>query len=197
MMMVHYSQMRILERLMVSSYMFVGGHRIRFLMHRPYCTSERWRFGLRMIGMLHAFSASCVFPFWLHASLPFTYNWLFSLMNTSCLSLRPPAAMTDGWFTPVVFVTLSWSTTIMLSIELKKLLKKTAFGMHVISILWDLASPAQLHLKQAGQAGYLEDLFVWHLVLPFDTKDGMRAVLMKPLKWPDLLPVENPGLCNV
>ena len=32
----------------------------------------------------------------LHASLPRTYNWLFSLMSASCLGLRSPAAMTDG-----------------------------------------------------------------------------------------------------
>ena len=36
-----------------------------------------------------------------HSMLPRSYNWLFSLMSTSCLGLRPPAAMTDGWFLPV------------------------------------------------------------------------------------------------
>ena len=63
-----------------------------------------------------------------------------------------------------------------------------------------MASPAQLHLKQdglyAGQAGSLEDFFVRHVVLPFDAKDGAQAALMKPLKSPDLLPTENPGLCT-
>ena len=67
-------------------------------MRTPYYTLDRRRFGMRMIGMLLTLSASCIFPLWLHASLPRTYRWLFSLMSTSCLGLRPPAAMTDGWF---------------------------------------------------------------------------------------------------
>ena len=56
------------------------------------------------------------------------------------------------------------------------------FSIH----LCDLASPAQLHLKQdgfcAGQAGSLEDLFVQHVVLPFDAEDGVQAALVKPLQ---------------
>ena len=48
----------------------------------------------------------------------------------------------------------------------------------------DVASPAQLYLKQeelcAGQAGSLEDFFVWHVVLPFDAEDGVQAALVKP-----------------
>ena len=64
-----------------------------------------------------------------------------------------------------------------------------------------MASPVQLHLKQdglyAGQAGSLKDFFVRHVVLPFDAKDGVQAVLVKPPKWPDLLPIENPRLCTV
>ena len=83
---------------MVHSCTLVGGCRDWFLMCAPYCTLGRPRFGLRM---LLALSAYCIFPSWLHASLPRNYNWLFSLMSTSCLSLRPPAAMTDGWFLPV------------------------------------------------------------------------------------------------
>ena len=35
-------------------------------------------------------------PLWLHASLPQTYNWLSSPMSSSCLGLRPPAAMSYG-----------------------------------------------------------------------------------------------------
>ena len=65
----------------------------------------------------------------------------------------------------------------------------------------DVASPAQLHLKQdgfyAGQAGSLEDFFIRHMVLLFDVKDGVQAVLVKPLQQPDLLPIKNPGLCTV
>ena len=54
-------------------------------------------FGLRMTGMLLALSVSSyVFPLRLQASLPRTYDWLFSLMNANCLGLRPPAAIIDG-----------------------------------------------------------------------------------------------------
>ena len=35
------------------------------------------------------------------------------------------------------------------------------------------------------------------MVLPFDAKDGVQAMLVKPPKWPDLLPIENPRLCTV
>ena len=65
----------------------------------------------------------------------------------------------------------------------------------------DMASPAQLHLKQdglyAGQAGCLEDFFVRHVVLPFDAKDGEQAALVKPLQEPDQLLIENPGLSTI
>ena len=85
-----------LGRLVVSSCMIIGGWTAGFLMCRPSCILDRQSFGLRMIWMLLALSASCVFPLQLHASLPQAYNWLFSLMGTSCLTLRPPVAMTDG-----------------------------------------------------------------------------------------------------
>ena len=88
-------------RLMVSSCMLVGGCRVRFLMRKLYCTFNRRSFGLKMIGMLHALSASCVFPLQLCASLFQTYDWLFSLMSANCIGLKPPAAMTGGWFLPV------------------------------------------------------------------------------------------------
>ena len=86
---------------MVSSCMLVGGCRDQFLMHNLYRTLDRQRFGMRMVRMLLTLSASCLFPLRLYASLPWTHNWLFSLMSTNCLGLRPPAAMTDGWFLPV------------------------------------------------------------------------------------------------
>ena len=89
-----------LGRLMVRFRMLVGGCRVRFLMCRPYCTLDRRRFGLRMTGRLLALSVSCVFPLQLHASLPQICSWLFSLMSANRLSLRLPAAMTDGWFPP-------------------------------------------------------------------------------------------------
>ena len=96
------SQTRIWGRMMVSFCMIIGGCRVRFLMSRPYCTSDRRKFGLRMIviGMLLTFFAFCIFQ--LHACLPWTYNWFFSLMSANCLSLRFPAdPITDGWFPPV------------------------------------------------------------------------------------------------
>ena len=73
---------------------------VYFFMHIPYCSLDRWRFGPRMVGRMLALSASFIFPLQLYASLPQTYDWLFSLMSTICLGLRPPAAMTDGWFPP-------------------------------------------------------------------------------------------------
>ena len=33
--------------------------------------------------------------------------------------------------------------------------------------------------------------------MPFDAKDGAQAALVQPLQQPDLLPIENPGLCTV
>ena len=88
---------------------------------------------------------------------------------------------------------LSWSTTIALSFL--KLAEKDCFGhvyvFHPCDVVYvfhpcDVASPAQLHLKQdgfyAGQAGSLEDFFIRHMVLLFDVKDGVQAVLVKPLQ---------------
>ena len=47
---------------------------------------------------------------------------------------------------------------------------------------WDMASSAQLCLRQdglyAGQAGSLEGFFIWHAVLPSDAKDGAQGVLV-------------------
>ena len=61
--------------------------------------------------------------------------------------------------------------------------------------------PAQLHLKQDGlyvwQAGSLEDFFIRHVVLPFDSKDGEQVALVKLLQWPDLLLIEKPGFCTI
>ena len=87
--------------MMFSSCMLVGRCGVRFLMRTPYRTLDRRRFGMRMVGMLLVLSAFCVFPLRPHASLPRTHNWLFSLTSASCLGLRPPAAMTDGRFSPM------------------------------------------------------------------------------------------------
>ena len=73
---------------MVSSWVFVGGCTDRFLMCTPYCTLDRRRFGMRMIGMLLTLSASCVFPSRLHACLTPTYDWLFTLVSSRSGELR-------------------------------------------------------------------------------------------------------------
>ena len=84
----------------------------------------------------------------------------------------------------LIFVTLSWSTTIALSFL--ELAEEDCFGHAYVFHPCDVASPAQLHLKQdglyAGQAGSLGDFFIWHMVLPFDAKDGAQAALVKPLQ---------------
>ena len=84
----------------------------------------------------------------------------------------------------LIFVTLSWSTTIALSFL--ELAEEDCFWYANVFHPCDMASPAQLHLKQdglyAGQAGSLEDFFVRHVVLPFDAKDGAQAALVKPLQ---------------
>ena len=72
---------------MVNIFVLVGGCGDRFLMRTPYRTLNSRRFGMRMVGMLVALSASCVFPLLLYASLPLTYDWLFSLMSAICLGL--------------------------------------------------------------------------------------------------------------
>ena len=74
----------------------------------------------------------------------------------------------------LVIVTLSLSTTIVLSCL--EIVEEDCLGHAYVFHPCDVASRAQLHLKQdglyAGQAGSLEDVFVRHAVLPFDAKDG-------------------------
>ena len=84
----------------------------------------------------------------------------------------------------LIFVTLSWRTTIALSFL--ELAEEDCFEHAYVFHPCDVASPAHLHLKQdglyAGQAGSLEDFFIYHVVLPFDAKDGAQAALVKPLQ---------------
>ena len=84
----------------------------------------------------------------------------------------------------LIFVTLSWSTTIALSFL--ELAEEDCFGHAYVCHPCDVASQVQLHLKQdglySGQTGSLEDFFVRHVVLPFDAKDGAQAALVKPLQ---------------
>ena len=79
---------------------------------------------------------------------------------------------------------LSWSKTIALSFL--ELAEEDCFGHVYIFHPCDVASPAQLHLKQdglhAGQAGSLEDFSIRHVVLPFNAKDGEQAALVKLLQ---------------
>ena len=83
----------------------------------------------------------------------------------------------------LIFVTLSWSTTIALSFL--EFAEEDCFGHAYVFHPCDVTSPAQLHLKQDGlyavQAGSLEEFFVRHVVLSFDDKDGAQAALVKPL----------------
>ena len=84
----------------------------------------------------------------------------------------------------LIFVTLSWSTTIALSFL--ELAEEDCFLHAYVFHPCGVASQVQLHLKQdgpyAGQAGSLEDFFVQHVVLSFDAKDGAQAALVKPLQ---------------
>ena len=62
----------------------------------------------------------------------------------------------------LIFVPLSWSTTIALSFL--ELAEEDCFGHAYVFHSCDVASPAQLHFKQdelyAGSAGSLEDFLV-------------------------------------
>ena len=84
----------------------------------------------------------------------------------------------------LIFVMLSWSTTVALSFL--ELAEEDCFWHAYVFHPCDMASPAQLHLKQdgfyTGQAGSLEDVFVRHVVLPFDAKNGVQAAFVKPLQ---------------
>ena len=87
-------------------------------------------------------------------------------------------------FLRLIFVTLSWSTTIALSFL--ELAGQDCCRHANVFHSCDVASPAQLQLKRdglyAGQAGSLEDFFVRHAALPFDAKNGVQAALVKPFK---------------
>ena len=74
----------------------------------------------------------------------------------------------------------------MIALSFLELAEEDCFGRAYVLHSCDVASPAQLHLKQDGlyawKAGSLEDFFVRHAVLPFDAKDGAQAALFKPLQ---------------
>ena len=88
-----------------------------FLMHRPYCTVDRWRLGLRVNRRLLALSASHSFHLWLYASLCFEHtislsHW--SALTVSVWGLLQPWLTVDSCLCKLslqlVFITLSWST---------------------------------------------------------------------------------------
>ena len=73
-----------------------------------------------------------------------------------------------------------------MTVSFLELTEEDCFGDAYVFYPCDMASPAQLQLKQdglcAGQTGSLEDFFIQHMVLPFDAKDGAQAVLVKLLQ---------------
>ena len=91
-------------------------------MCRPYCTLDRQRFGIRMIGMLLAVSAPCVFlffgfmPLCLKLMTCFSHWWAptVSILGLLLLLLMVYSHLCKLSL-QLIFVTLSWSTTIMLS----------------------------------------------------------------------------------
>ena len=82
----------------------------------------------------------------------------------------------------LIFVALSWSTTIAPSFL--ELAEEDCFGHANVFHPCNMASPAQLHLKQdglyAGQAGSLKDFFVRHMILP--RMERKHRWLAKPLQ---------------
>ena len=97
----------------------------------------------------------------------------------------------------LIFVTLSWSTTIALSFL--EFAEEDCFRHAYVFYPCDVASPAHLPLKQgglyAGQAGSLEDFFVRRVALPFDAKNGAQAALAWSAsdREPRSLPVQERG----
>ena len=63
----------------------------------------------------------------------------------------------------------------MITLSFLELAEEDCFGHAYIFHPRDVAKLAQLHLKldglHAGQAGFLEDVFVRHVFLLFDAKD--------------------------
>ena len=144
----------------------------------PYCPLDRQKSGLRMIKMLLALSAPCVFPCGLMSITVLVWGLLLLwLLADSCLD----NCLFTHWSCNAF--TNSWSTKITLSF-LKH--AEDCFGYVYIFQPCDLGCLPKLHLKQdkfsAGQPGSLQGFFVWHVVLPFEAKDGVQAALVKTLK---------------
>ena len=129
--------------------------------------------------MLLVLSASCVFFFAASCLSASNLQLAFDLtderqLSRSAASLLLPYLMADSRLCKLslqlIFVTLSWSTSIALSFV--ELANEDCFGHEYVFHPSDADSPAQLHPKQdglyAGQAESLEYFFVRHVVLPFD-----------------------------
>ena len=96
--------------------MLVGGCTDWFLMCTPYCTLDRWRFWLRDAAcsfcLLHfSFAASCISASNLHLTF-LTDEHQLSRSETSWLMADSCLCML---FLQLVFIMLSWSSTIVLS----------------------------------------------------------------------------------
>ena len=135
--------------------LLIGGCRLWFLMHRPYCTLDRQCFGLRMrMTGIHSFCFLCLS---FAVSCLSSLNLQLAFLSDECwLSQSEASCCCDWWlistcaslFLQLVFVMLSWSTTIMISFL--KLTEEDCFGHAYSFHPCDVASPVQLHLKQDG-----------------------------------------------
>ena len=127
-------------------------------------------FGWGWLGSWELFSPAPSFlggfmPLCLDVTTSFSHWWA---PTVSVWFLLLPWLMVDSslWKLPLrlIFVTLSWSTTITLSFY--ELAEEGCFGHACVFHTCNVASPAQLQLKQvglyAGQAGCFKDFFVWH-----------------------------------
>ena len=132
--------------------MLAGDCSIQFLMCTPYYTSDLYRqkFGLRMIGMLLALSASCIFAALCFSALNLR---LAFPIDERRLSQSKASCCHDWWLIPIcagscvqlIFVMLSW---IMLSFL--ELSEEECFGHAYIFHLCDMASQEQLNMKHNG-----------------------------------------------
>ena len=135
---------------------------------------------------LPSVSFPCSFvPLCLQLTIGFSHCWAPTVSVWGLLLLWPTVdSCLYELSLQLVFVTLSWSTTIALSFL--ELAEENCFGHAYVLHPCDVASPARMSLKQDGlyarQADSLGDFFLWHVVLPVDAKDGAQSALVKPLK---------------
>ena len=144
-----------------------------------FWTGEGLGWGFAARSFLPPASFLCGFmPLCLELTTGFSHWWAPAVSTWGILL---PWLMADSRLCKLslqlVFVKLSWS--VMITLSFLELAEQNCFGNAYVFHPWEVTSPAQLHLKQDGlYAGFLEDFFVWHVVLPFDAKDGEQATLM-------------------